>query len=68
MLILVHVVNSNGDLFDLSSLIRIISIVQPDEIYNLSARAKFKCLLMYYNVPKTLTLLAFLESWKHYKV
>ena len=29
----------DGDLYDSSSLIRIISIVQPDEIYNLAAQS-----------------------------
>ena len=50
----------DGDLSDSSSLIRIISIVQPDEIYNLAAQS----LLTYRSIPATWTRSACCGFWR----
>ena len=50
----------DGDLSDSSSLIRIINIVQPDEIYNLAAQSHVQ---VSFDVPEM--LLVFFVFWKH---
>ena len=42
----------DGDLSDSSSLIRIINIVQPDEIYNLAAQSHVQVSLMFRNIRR----------------
>ena len=44
----------DGDLSDSSSLIRIINLVQPDEIYNLAAQSHVQVSLMFQNIPAML--------------
>ena len=41
----------DGDLTDSSSLVRIIGMVQPDEIYNLAAQSHCRCPLTYLSIP-----------------
>ena len=54
----------DGDLSDSSSLIRIISIVQPDEIYNLAAQSHVQVSLTYRSIPATWTRSACCGFWR----
>lgn len=51
----------DGDLSDSSSLIRIISMVQPDEIYNLAAQSHVQVLLMYLSIQENVDALGVLR-------
>ena len=54
----------DGDLSDSSTLIRIINIVQPDEIIIWLPRAMYRYLLMYRSIPEMWMRLVFFVFWK----
>ena len=54
----------DGDLSDSSSLIRIIGLVQPDEIYNLAAQSHVQVSLMCRSIPVMSMRSVYFVSWK----
>ena len=55
----------DGDLADSSSLLRVINIVRPDEIYNLAAQSHVQVLLTYRNIRGMWMHWGFSVFWRH---